>query len=124
MNIKIPKISDAEAEIMRIVWAADAPITSNEILERQPKGKDWKITTVLTLATRLTEKGILTSTRKGRAHFYSPLVTEAEYKKSQAKTFLENMYGGSVKKFIATLYDGEEVDKAELEELKEWFLKR
>lgn len=121
---KIAKISDAEMEIMRIVWASKKPITSNEILEKQPEDKEWKISTILTLASRLMEKGVLTSSRKGRVHYYYPLVTESEYKKSQAKSFLESMYDGSVRSFIATLYDGEDIDKDELEALKQWFLKR
>lgn len=124
MITKIPKISDAEMEIMRIVWAKEAPVTSNEILEKQPKDKDWKITTILTLTSRLMEKGILTSSKKGRAYCYFPLITESEYKKSQTKNFLESMYGGSIKSFIATLYDGENIDKDELEVLKKWFLER
>jgi len=124
MITKMAKISDAEMEIMRIVWASGDPITSNEILEKQPEDKDWKISTILTLASRLMEKEVLASSRKGRVHYYYPLVTETEYKKSQAKSFLESMYGGSVKSFITTLYDGEDVDKDELEALKMWFSKR
>lgn len=124
MTERIPKISDAEMEVMRIVWEAEKPITSNEILQKQSSGKEWKITTILTLASRLMEKGLLTSSRKGKAHCYSPLVTEVEYKKSQTKTFLESMFGGSIKSFIATLCDGEDVSREELEELKKWLSKR
>ena len=62
-NISIAK---AELEIMRVIWKAGDPMTAAEIGERV-KEKDWKRTTVATLLTRLTEKGMLHAERQGRA---------------------------------------------------------
>lgn len=122
MGEKNIKISDAEMEVMDIIWASDKEVTTNDILSLLPKENSWKLTTVLTLASRLIKKGILKSERRGKINYYTPVMSKEEYKKLQSETFLEEMYSGSVKNFIAAMYNGKKVNKKELQELKDWFL--
>lgn len=123
MDNKNLKISESEMEIMKIIWANTEAVTTNDILNSLPKDNSWKLTTVLTFASRLVKKGILNMEKIGRINYYTPAMSEQEYKEFQSKSFLEEMYSGSIKNFIATLYNGKSVNKEELEELKEWFLK-
>lgn len=122
--MKLVKISEAEKEVMQIIWAAGSPITSNEILDMLPPERELKITTVLTFLTRLTEKGLLTSMKRGKKNYYVPLVTENEYKSYESKSFLAAIHGGSIKSFIAALCDDDEISHEEIEELKRWLLQR
>lgn len=122
MDNKNLKISEAEMEIMKIVWSSSEEITTNDILNCLPKDNSWKLTTVLTLASRLVKKGILKTDKRGKANYYTKVMSEEEYKGVQSRIFLEEMHSGSIKSFIATLYNGEKVNKRDLEELKEWFL--
>ena len=46
------KISDAEMEIMKIIWNYENPLTSKQIISFIPNNT-WKTTTVLTLLSRL-----------------------------------------------------------------------
>ena len=124
MSEKVPRISDAEMEVMRIVWDAGEPITSNEILDRLPSEKDWKITTVLTLASRLMEKQVLTSVKKGRTHYYEPLMSEQDYRGAETSDFLKRIHGGSLTSFFAALNDSGEISGKDVEELKKWFAER
>lgn len=55
--MKLGKISDAEMEIMKIIWKKNDQITTAEILDELPKENSWKVTTIMTLISRLTEKG-------------------------------------------------------------------
>ena len=118
--MKLTRISDAEMEIMKIIWKENKQITTADILEKLPKENSWKTTTVMTLVTRLIEKGILDVTKIGKLNHYSPKVTEEEYKADQTDVFLDDMHNGSVKSFIATLYNSRKISKQDISDLKKW----
>jgi len=121
------KLSETEMEVMQIIWESAHPITSSELLDifAKKKGKEWKGQTIATFLARLIEKGVLTSTRKhGRTNMYSPCISPEEYHSKEAKSLLEKLYEGSVKNFLATLYDGKELSKDEVTELRRWFAEK
>ncbi|BCZ48281.1 transcriptional regulator [Clostridium gelidum] len=118
--MKLTKISDAEMEIMKIIWKGNKQITTADILEKLPKENSWKTTTVMTLVTRLIEKGILSVIKVGKLNHYSPKVTEEEYKEAQTNVFLDDMFNGSVKSFMATLYNSRKISKKDIADLKNW----
>ena len=117
--MNIIKISDAEYEIMEIIWAAEDEVTTADIIEKLEKDK-WKHTTILTLASRLVDKNVLKVRKEGRINYYSPTISKDEYKSYQADDFLDEMYGGSVKSLVASLYNNEKIDEEDIEELKDW----
>jgi len=118
--MKLTKITDAEMEIMKIIWEENKQITTATILEKLPKENSWKTTTVMTLVTRLIEKGILDVIKIGKLNNYSPKVTEEEYKAVQTDVFLDDMHNGSVKNFIATLYNSRKISEKDISDLKKW----
>lgn len=118
--MKLMKITDAEMEIMKIIWKENKQITTATILEELPKENSWKTTTVMTLVTRLIEKGILSVAKVGKLNHYSPKVTEEEYKEAQTNVFLDDMFNGSVKSFMATLFNGRKISKEDISDLKKW----
>ena len=122
---RIQKMSDSEKEIMRFFWAAGGSVSSAKLLEDlRTINKDWKPNTLLTFLARLVEKGIITSVRHGRTNEYKPLITEAEYNKFETRTFLNAVHDGSVKKFISTLYEGDDITTEEIKELQSWFAQK
>lgn len=120
------KLSETEMEVMEIIWESGHPITSAELLDifAQKKGKKWKGQTIATFLARLVEKGVLISTKQGRANIYEPRISPEEYRSREAKSLLETLYEGSVKNFLATLYDGKELTKDEIAELRRWFAEK
>lgn len=120
------KLSETEMEVMQIIWAFDHPVTSSELLDifAREKGKVWKGQTIATFLARLIEKGVLTSIKQGRANLYKPRMSQEEYRRQEAKSLLETLYEGSVKNFLAALYDGKELTKDELTDLKRWFAEK
>lgn len=118
------KLSETEMEVMEIIWASGHPITSSELLDifAQQRGKDWKGQTMATFLARLVEKGVLIITgQQGRTNIYEPHMSPEEYRSQEAKSLLETLYEGSVKNFLTTLYDGKELTKDEMTELRRWF---
>lgn len=118
--MNIVKISNAEREIMKIVWNKDEEVTAAGIIKELGDKNKWKLTTVLTLANRLVEKNVLKVRKEKRVNYYSANVSRDEYKSYQANDFIDNMYGGSVKSLIASLYDNKKIDKTDIKELKNW----
>lgn len=118
--MKLMKISDSEMEIMKIIWKKDEPISTASILEELPKENSWKTTTVMTLLSRLVEKGIIKVKKIGKLNHYITKITEEEYKAVQTNMFLEDMHNGSVKNFMATLYNNKDISEDDISELKKW----
>ncbi len=118
--MKVIKISDAEYEIMKIIWNEDEEVTTADIIEKLGEDNFWKHTTILTLAKRLVDKNVLKVRKEGRVNYYSPKISRDEYKSYQANGFIDDMYGGSIKSLVASLYDNKKIDEDDLKELKDW----
>lgn len=114
------KISDAEMEIMEILWREGRELTSVEIKELLPGENSWKATTLLTLCRRLEDKKVVGVKKEGRVKYFYPLVTQEEYRAGMADQLLDAVYGGSVKNFMASLYRTEKLSEDDIEELRQW----
>ena len=55
MNEKLPQISEAEFEVMQIIWDK-APINTNEIVGLLSAASDWSPKTIQTMLIRLEKK--------------------------------------------------------------------
>ena len=115
---KIKHISDSEMQIMEYVWKIDRAVTTAEIMENLPEGVEWSPKTVGTFLSRLIKKGILKSTRIGRAFHYQPCITEQEYRNFATKQFITNVHKGSVLGFISALCDNGDLTKEDIEEIE------
>lgn len=115
----LQQISDAELEIMKIIWSNKKPTLFAFILsELEAKGKPWQKNTVITLLSRLMDKGYLKAKKFGRKNEYTPLISETEYQTTQTKNLLEKIYEGSAKGLISNLIQSDLLDNNEYEELK------
>ena len=114
-NIK--RIPESELEIMQIIWKEEAPVSRMTIERALQEKHPLAPTTILTLLTRLCEKGFLSLRKEGRSNLYEPLVTEREYLACESRSFLDRVFGGSVAGFATALCDSG-IKKEELEELK------
>lgn len=115
----IQQISDAELDIMKIIWAREGPVLFASIMdELAATGRTWQKNTVITLLSRLMDKGILAAKKTGRKNEYTPLVSESEYQTSQTKTFLKKMYKGNITGLVANLIQSDALTAEEYCELK------
>lgn len=114
---KIKRLPESELEIMQIIWKEETPVSRMTIEHALQERHPLAPTTILTLLTRLCEKGFLSLKKEGRSNLYEPLVTEREYLACESRSFLDRMFGGSVASFAAALCDSG-IKKEELEELK------
>lgn len=87
----LPQISEAEFEVMKIVWKY-APISTNEITEKLTQISRWSPKTIHTLIKRLVSKKALTYEKQSRVFVYTPLVKEDEYIRQESNSFLKRYY--------------------------------
>ena len=118
MNVSaLPQISEAEFEVMKIVWKS-APINTNEITERLLKTTSWSAKTIHTLIKRLVTKGALTYEKQGRIFVYTPLVEENEYINHQSSSFLNRFYGGDISAMLSSYLENNQLSETELQHLR------
>lgn len=68
------QISDAEWQVMKIVWMQGEQ-TSSDLIRVLAERFDWSKSTIQTLLSRLVEKGCLTRKKEGKSFVYSALLT-------------------------------------------------
>ena len=110
------KLGEAELEVMQSLWR-NSPLTAPRILETL-ETRSWAMGTLITVLTRLTQKGFLSCEKRPRASLYTPLVSEAEYLAGEGRSFLERFYGNSFRGMVASLYGSNVIGPAQLKELQ------
>lgn len=117
-----PQISDSELELMKIVWSAGGTALYAQIMEALAEaGRSWQKNTVITLLSRLVDKGFLTVRKLGRRNEYAAAVSEAEYQAAQTQVLVNKLYAGSAKGLVATLIQQEAISPGDYEELKRFW---
>lgn len=113
----LPQISEAEFEVMKIVWKY-APINTNEITDHLVKTTTWSPKTIQTLIKRLVTKGVLSYEKQSRVFVYTPLIDEAEYIGQESNTFLNRFYNGHITAMLSAYLDNDRLSEAEIDELR------
>ena len=116
------KLSEAETQIMDLIWREGGYISSVTLAKRlEQHGMSWKRTTVSTFLSRLCDKGVLKAERSGRSYSYTALLTESEYLGAQAKGFVDSVYGGDAKGLVAALIKNDYLSKSDIAELRDFW---
>lgn len=113
-------ITDAEYQIMKILWRSENKMTVAEVV-RELKGTEWTSSTVSTFLQRLLKKGVVSCDKKGKSNLYYPKLLQSEYDLSETENFLSKIYKGSVKNMVATLYKNKKLSNEDISDLKKMF---
>lgn len=119
MKQEIRRLPDSELEIMLAIWQAAGPVTSAYV-GQQMQRHGWANTTVLNFLARLVDKGFLCREKQGKNNLYTPLIREEEYLRQESRSFLQRLYGNSVKNMVAALYHDRTINESDLQELREF----
>ena len=114
----IRKLPDAELEVMQAIWACVSPVSRSEIDEILKESHPMAPTTLLTLLTRLADKGFIHIEKENRSSKYIPLITQEEYIIEQSKSFVRNLCKSNISMFANALCDNV-LTKEEINELRE-----
>ncbi len=119
MESKI-SISDAELEILEVLWTANKALNAGEIRSILTEHKAWERTTILTLIQRLVKKGALMQ-EKREVYYYSLCIKREEYVLAETNSFVNKFFKGRTKNLAAALVDSNALTKKEIEELRDYF---
>ena len=114
------KISDAELEVMRILWREKQPVSFTDIRIKLQDTKRWEKSTINTLIRRLAEKGVVSSQKQDML-YYTPNISEAEYSQAEEQSMIDKLYDGNAKNFVAALCRRGKLSEADIDELKRYF---
>lgn len=114
------RLPDSELKLMMIIWDAGEPVASPYILEQLVGRKNLGKTTVLNFLSRLVDRGFLTTEKRGRFHYFSPLISKEDYLQMESRSFLQRVHKNSLKSLVASLYDGKGIDNNDLQELRQY----
>lgn len=113
----LPQISEAEFEVMKIVWK-HAPISTNEITDKLLQTTNWSAKTIHTLIKRLVTKGVLTYEKQSRVFVYTPIVKESDYIGQESNSFLKRFYNGNISAMLTAYIENDKLSEAEIDTLR------
>lgn len=113
----LPKISDAEWEVMKVIWDLEEA-TSNEVIESLRGKQSWKNTTIKSLISRLLNKEVISFKKVGKEYFYFPLISEKECVKEESESFLRKVFNGSINEMLVNFIKSDNLTKEDINELK------
>lgn len=117
------KISDAELEIMKVLWANEKPMTEKEIRAVIEKGFDWKKQTTQTLIKRLVEKGAILR-EKQDVYYHSAAVSRDEVEKTWTVDLLNRVFGGNAKNLVSAMLNHDILSGGDMDDLKKYWQER
>ncbi|WP_372495719.1 BlaI/MecI/CopY family transcriptional regulator [Kitasatospora humi] len=97
-----------EGVVLAVLWAAGGPLTASQVNALLPG--DLAYTTVVTILSRLHDKGVLRRERVGRGYAYAPVRDEAAHTASQMHSLLQrgSDRGAVLARFVSDLTDEDE----------------
>ena len=113
--------SDYELELMKIIWDNGGQAMYADIFAGlEAKGTPWTKNTIITLLSRLLDKGIITTRKNGRFNTYIALVSAEEYRADQTTRFINKIFEGNTTGLVSALIENNLLspeDYAELQKL-------
>ncbi|MDO4669924.1 MAG: CopY/TcrY family copper transport repressor [Aerococcus sp.] len=111
-------ISNAEYEVMRILWA-QGETTSKFATDVLQDKKQWKTATVKTLLHRLVEKGYITKTKEKNHYRYQPAITEEEARHERMADLLHDTCATKADQVIIDAIESATLDHHMLERIQQ-----
>ncbi|MCK6128550.1 CopY/TcrY family copper transport repressor [Streptococcus halitosis] len=111
------QISDAEWQVMKIVWMQGEQ-TSTDLIRVLAERFDWSKSTVQTLLARLVEKECLTRKKEGKSFVYSALLTLDQSRNLLVQDIKDKVCSRRMKNLLADLIVECDFTQADLEYLE------
>lgn len=117
MRNPLKQISDAEWEVMNVLWTS-SPLTASDVADALCQRMNWHPRTVKTLLSRLVRKGVLRYREEGNRYLYRPAIEREQYVKQETRSFLERVFGGAATPMLVHFVENESLSEEEMAELR------
>ncbi len=115
---EIPRISDAEWDVMQVLWESTDVLTAGQIIQSLAEKHQWKPKTIQTLIGRLVNKKVIGFKENGRVYQYYPLIKREDCLRAESDSFLQKVFGGAVKPMFLHFLQEHKLSPEEIEELE------
>jgi predicted transcriptional regulator len=106
------RLGEREAKFADLIWASE-PINSTELVRLAAQAMKWKKSTTYTMLRRLCERGIF----KSENALVAALMSRDEFYARQSRRYVEDTFGGSLPRFLASFSGGARLSDKQAEEL-------
>jgi len=117
MNKRIPRPTDAELEILQVLWQR-GPSTVREVQEELIQNRQTGYTTVLKLMQIMTEKGLVERDQTQRAHVYRACMPQDLTQRQLIGDLLEKAFEGSAAKLVMQALEAKKASSDDLSEIR------
>lgn len=117
MAEKLPRPTDAELEILTVLWSRGAS-TVREVHDAIAARKPTQYTTVLKTLQIMAEKGLVRRDEKQRAHIYRAAQPREVTQRQLAGDLLQRAFDGSARSLLVGALSARKASKEELSELR------
>lgn len=112
------QLGELESAVMKVVWVQERA-TVQAVQKRLEWEKLLAYTTVMTVLTRLVEKGFLGREKEGRGFVYYPLVAQQQIADSALRGVVDRFFDGLGSRVVANLLSEDEtLDDDDLDALE------
>lgn len=108
------RLSEAEWEVMEVLWSSGRPLTATDIAERVPAGREWTLATVKSLLSRLLAKQAVAPRKDGRRFLYSPSFERDACVADESRRFVSRLFGGKLSPLFAHMAEEEALDDEDI----------
>ena len=120
---QVPSISEAEHQVMKVIWMNN-PIMASEIINILTEKTDWKPKTIKTLINRLLKKEAIGYEKSGREYIYYPIIEEADFVKTESRMFVKRLFGGAMKPMLVSMVENEDLTLEDIDELRKYIIEK
>lgn len=111
-DLELPALSDAQLEIMEVVWSA-GECSVADVWKVLHERRGVTCNTVHTLVVRLEDKGWLTHREASGGFLYWATITREQSQQRTLKKLVETVFNGSAEGLVLALLNGGNLSKAE-----------
>ena len=109
-------LSNGEWTLMNALWERQ-PATVAQLVHALAPETGWSKHTVMTMLSRLEQKGAVSCTQGERAREYSALLARDKAAARETDSFLAKVYGGSLGLMMSAMVEGRALTQEDIDEL-------
>jgi predicted transcriptional regulator len=117
MAKSLPRPTDAELAILRVLWDA-GPTTVRQVHEAMAGDRDTGYTTTLKLMQIMAEKGLVTRDESARTHVYAARVSRDRTQRQLVNDLIDRAFGGSAAALVLQALSAQPTSAEELGEIR------
>jgi predicted transcriptional regulator len=113
-----PPVSDSELEVLKVLWAAGPATVRDVAAALRKQRRRLAYNTVLTLLSRLRDKGYVTADRRETAHLFRATVSRDELLGSSLAALADRICDGTASPLVHALVRGQQFTAAEVAQFR------